>query len=117
MRKGLVEMKSYWQQPELLIGAKDFFKFVKLNEIQKIKSGFLLLRTKVGSRYMNNIRSTKTTSVATSIAIPLLHSFNHFLATIILIKNNEKVEMKSATEFLATLTRATCSSNYFSIHA
>uniref|UniRef100_A0A1I7VHU3 DUF1758 domain-containing protein n=1 Tax=Loa loa TaxID=7209 RepID=A0A1I7VHU3_LOALO len=60
-RKNLEGIDSYWKQPEILIGVKDFFKFIKLDGAQELEPGFLLLRTKLGpilagNGYINNIR-------------------------------------------------------------
>ncbi|VDM94505.1 unnamed protein product [Onchocerca ochengi] len=61
-------MKSYWKQPEILIGVEHFSKFIKLDKAQELESGFLLLQTKLGpmlaeNGYMNNIRNRNAISV------------------------------------------------------
>uniref|UniRef100_A0A1I7V5G5 Reverse transcriptase domain-containing protein n=1 Tax=Loa loa TaxID=7209 RepID=A0A1I7V5G5_LOALO len=47
-RKNLKGIDGYWKQPEIFIGVKDFFKFIKLDAAQELESGFLLLRAKLG---------------------------------------------------------------------
>ncbi|MCP9262851.1 hypothetical protein DINM_006118 [Dirofilaria immitis] len=36
--------RDYWEKSDILIGVKDFVKFIKLGEAQELKSGFLLLQ-------------------------------------------------------------------------
>lgn len=47
-RKELDGIKDYWKQPDIRIGIKDFFKFIKLDGAEELEAGFLLLRTKLG---------------------------------------------------------------------
>ncbi|VDN04296.1 unnamed protein product, partial [Onchocerca ochengi] len=71
-RKELDGIKSYWKQLEILIGIKDFFKFIKLDKAQELESGFVLLQTKLGpilagNGYMNNIHNANAISVETVV--------------------------------------------------
>uniref|UniRef100_A0A1I7W027 DUF1758 domain-containing protein n=1 Tax=Loa loa TaxID=7209 RepID=A0A1I7W027_LOALO len=78
---------GYWKQPEVLIGVKDFFKFIKLDVAQELESGLLLLRTKLGpmlagNGYMDNIRKASAApanSVVSCVANATSHEdIDHF---------------------------------------
>uniref|UniRef100_A0A1I7VAS5 Reverse transcriptase domain-containing protein n=1 Tax=Loa loa TaxID=7209 RepID=A0A1I7VAS5_LOALO len=80
-RKNLEGINGYCKQPEIFIGVKDFFKFIKLNGVQELKSGFLLLRTKLGpmlagNGYINSIRKASATSV-NSVVSCVASATNH----------------------------------------
>uniref|UniRef100_A0A1I7VX17 Ovule protein n=1 Tax=Loa loa TaxID=7209 RepID=A0A1I7VX17_LOALO len=64
-RKNLKGIDGYWKQCEILIGVKDL---IKLDGVQELKSGFLLLRTKLGpmlagNGYINSICKASAESV------------------------------------------------------
>uniref|UniRef100_A0A1I7V6B3 Reverse transcriptase domain-containing protein n=1 Tax=Loa loa TaxID=7209 RepID=A0A1I7V6B3_LOALO len=64
---------GYWKQPEIFIGVKDFFKFIKLDAAQELESGFLLLRAKLGpmlagNGYINNIRKASATPITSAVS-------------------------------------------------
>ncbi|EJD73447.1 hypothetical protein LOAG_19132, partial [Loa loa] len=70
-RKNLKGIDGYWKQPEIFIGVKDFFKFIKLDAAQELESGFLLLRAKLGpmlagNGYINNIRKASATPITSA---------------------------------------------------
>uniref|UniRef100_A0A1I7VF36 Reverse transcriptase domain-containing protein n=1 Tax=Loa loa TaxID=7209 RepID=A0A1I7VF36_LOALO len=72
-RKNLKGIDGYWKQPEILIGVKDFFKFIKLDAAQELESGFLLLRAKLGpmlagNGYINNIRKASATPITSAVS-------------------------------------------------
>uniref|UniRef100_A0A1I7V5G3 Reverse transcriptase domain-containing protein n=1 Tax=Loa loa TaxID=7209 RepID=A0A1I7V5G3_LOALO len=72
-RKNLKGIDGYWKQPEIFIGVKDFFKFIKLDAAQELESGFLLLRAKLGpmlagNGYINNIRKASATPITSAVS-------------------------------------------------